>query len=69
MLDFIIFYIGVGFVLNTALALFNFYRNVDSGYIVVPHPFVWFLTIFSWPKTLWDVIANLTNKDEDKDES
>lgn len=68
MLDFILFYIIVGFVLNTSLALFNFYRNMGEGYIVIPHPFVYFLTIFSWPQTLWDVIAGFGKKD-DEDES
>lgn len=68
MLDFILFYIIVGFVYNTSLALFNFYRNMKEGYIVIPHPFVYFLTIFSWPKTLWDMIASLS-KEHDEDES
>jgi hypothetical protein len=64
MTDFILFYIGIGFVLNLAFALFYFYRGSDEGYTVLPHPTIFFLTIFSWPKTLWDLIAQITSKEK-----
>lgn len=64
MVDFILYYVGIGFVFNLALALFYFYRGTDEGYMVLPHPTIFFLTIFSWPKTLWDIISNLTSKEK-----
>jgi len=67
MLEFITYYIVIGFVLNLALALFYFYRGTDEGYMVLPHPTIFFLTIFSWPKTLWDIITGFTRKDGSND--
>lgn len=64
MLDFVIFYVFVGFVLNTGLSLYNLYRGQTQGYVLLPEPFIYFLTIFSWPKTLWDLIASFNRKDE-----
>jgi xanthine/uracil permease len=63
-LDFAKFYIGVGFVLNTALSLINFYRASKEGYIVLPHPMIYFLTIFSWPKTLYDLVVSFGKDNE-----
>ena len=64
-MDYFLYYVFIGFVLNTGLALFNFYSGQSRGYIIIPHPFIYFLTIFAWPKVLWDLIAQLTSKDDD----
>lgn len=69
MIDFILFYIAIGLFFNVGVALYTYYSNVGKGYIVVPHPFIWFLTIFSWPKSLWDLIDGLGKKEEDEDEA
>lgn len=64
MLEFVQFYIVIGFLINLISGLWIFYRGKDDGYFLVPEPMIFFLTIFSWPKTLWDMIAN-TGKDDD----
>ncbi len=68
-MDFVYFYVAIGFVLNTAIALWNYYAGRARGYIVIMDPFLYFLTIFSWPKTLFDLIAQFGKKDDDTDES
>lgn len=65
MVDFILFYCFVGFVLNTALTLRAFYGGADKGYVILPEPFIYFITMFSWPKTLWDIIASFGKDEED----
>jgi hypothetical protein len=50
--------------LNTALSLINFYRASKEGYIVLPHPMIYFLTIFSWPKTLYDLVVSFGKDNE-----
>jgi hypothetical protein len=66
-MDYYLYYLVIGFHLNVILSLLNFHRGIGEGYIVLPHPMIFFLTIFTWPKTLWDVIANFGKDDEDDD--
>lgn len=66
-MDFVYFYLAIGLLLNVGLSLTNFYRASDRGYVVLPHPMIFFLTIFSWPKTLWDLIASFGKDEEDGD--
>lgn len=63
-MDYILYYVFIGFILNTGLALWNFYNASEEGYIILPHPFVYFLTIFAWPKTLWDLVASFNSRDD-----
>lgn len=63
MLDFILFYIAVGFVINLAQSLFLFYKGGEDGYIILPHPMIFFLTIFSWPITLWELVKTFGRKE------
>lgn len=58
MLDIIVYYLFIGLIFNVALALHSFYRANDEGYVIVPHAMIFFLTIFSWPYTLWGMIAS-----------
>lgn len=62
-MDWILYYVVVGFVLNTGLALWNFYVASEGGYVILPHPFIYFLTMFAWPKTLWDIIVQRNDND------
>lgn len=66
MIEYIIYYVAIGFVLNTFLALMVFYKNEKEGYVAIPHMPIYFLTIFSWPITLWHLIGDFNQKD-DKD--
>lgn len=66
-MEYIYFYVAIGFVLNLALSLLNFYRASGDGYVMLPHPMIFFLTIFSWPKTLWDLIASFGKDEENGD--
>lgn len=66
-MDFVYFYLAIGLLLNVVLSLINFYRASEAGYVILPHPMIFFLTIFSWPKTLWDLIASY-GKDVDDGE-
>lgn len=66
MLDFYIYYILIGFHLNLIVSLFIFYRaDMEGGYVALPHPVIFFITIFTWPYTLFGLISNLFSKDED----
>lgn len=65
MLDFIIFYSLVGFFLNTGIVLFNLYFPEEKGYVRLPEPFIWFVTIFSWPYTLYQMICSFGKERND----
>lgn len=67
MIEIVLYYIGIGFLMNLVPALFVFYKGQEKGYVMIPHPMIFFMTIFSWPLTLWNYIERFTGKKKDEE--
>jgi len=62
LIDIFWYYVGVGFFMNLILALIAIYGDEDGGLEVDGTLF--FLTMFAWPYTLFNVISALLSKEE-----
>ncbi len=60
-MDYFIFYMGVGLVINWLVALFALFTD-DEGLVEVD-AMNFFLTIPAWPYTLYNFICSFFNKD------
>ena len=59
-MEFILYYLAVGYILNNAIGLYSIYTYDD-----VEIDFANFIiTIPAWPYTLYSVISNLFSKEE-----
>jgi len=59
-MEIVLYYLGIGFLMNLVPALLLFYKGMGRGYVMLPHPMIFFLTVFSWPMTLWMYIERFT---------
>ena len=62
MIDFIVFYMVVGYFINNAVALIAIYGDDGDELGIDLTNFI--LTIPIWPVTLFEVIASIFSKDE-----
>ena len=59
-MEYIIYYLIIGYVVNNAIALFAIY--FDDGYVEVDFP-AFIITIPAWPHTLYQVVASIFGKE------
>lgn len=62
-MDFILYYMGIGYVVNNILALISLYGDDEGGELEVDIP-NFILTIPAWPYTLYNVIAAFFSRGE-----
>lgn len=60
-MDYFIYYMGVGLIINWLIALFALYTD-DEGFVEVD-AMNFFLTIPIWPITLFNIISSFFEKD------
>lgn len=60
-MEYFIYYMGVGLIINWLVALFALYTD-DEGLVEID-AMNFFLTIPTWPLTLWNIISNLSERD------
>lgn len=60
-MDYFIFYMGVGLVINWIIALIAIYAD-DEGVVEVD-AMNFFLTIPAWPNTLWNIISGFFERE------
>lgn len=60
MTDLILFYLGVGYAINNAFALFVLYQTDGEAEVDLP---TFIYTIPAWPYTLYQIIGSYFNKE------
>lgn len=62
-MEFLIYYLGIGYVVNNILALIALYGS-DEGQFIEVDMAGFILTIPAWPYTLYNAIAAIFSKEE-----